>query len=51
VLQDGLVQLVKGLVLPRVELGVEKRRGLAIAFSVQYKFAGDVLVTDHHRGL
>jgi hypothetical protein len=34
-----------------VELGVEQRRGIAIAFSSQYEFAGDVLVTDHHRGL
>ena len=50
-LQAGLVQLVEGLVLQRVELGVEPRRGLAVAFSNQYEFAGDVLIADHHRGL
>jgi hypothetical protein len=34
-----------------VELGVEQRRGLAVAFSCQYEFAGDVLVVVHRRGL
>jgi hypothetical protein len=43
--------LVEGLVSPRVELGVEQRRGLAVVFSGQYEFAGDVLVADHRRGL
>jgi hypothetical protein len=40
-----------GISVVGVELGVEQRRGIAIAFSSQYEFAGDVLVTDHHRGL
>jgi hypothetical protein len=37
-------------VLPRVESGVEQRRDLAIAFSGQYGFTGDVLVAVHRRG-
>jgi hypothetical protein len=34
-----------------VELGVEQRRGLPVAFSGQYEFAGDVLIAVHRRGL
>jgi hypothetical protein len=34
-----------------VELCVEQRRSLAIAFSGHYKFAGGVLVVVHRRGL
>jgi hypothetical protein len=45
------VQLVEGLGLPGLELGVEQRRSLAIAFSGQYKFTGGVLVVVHRRGL
>jgi hypothetical protein len=45
------VQLVEGLGSPGLELGVEQRRSLAIAFSGQYKFAGGVLVIVHRRGL
>jgi hypothetical protein len=33
-----------------VELGVEQRRDLAVAFFAQYGFTGDVLVTVHRRG-
>jgi hypothetical protein len=33
-----------------VELGVEQRRDLAVAFSGQYEFTGDVLVAVHRRG-
>jgi hypothetical protein len=36
-LQAGLVQLVEGLVSPRVELGVEQRRVLVVAFYDRYK--------------
>jgi hypothetical protein len=39
-LRAGLMQLVEGLVSPRVELGVEQRRGLVIAFSSRYKLTG-----------
>jgi hypothetical protein len=35
---------------PGVELGVEQRRDLAVAFSGQYGFAGDMLVAVHRRG-
>jgi hypothetical protein len=48
-LRSGLVQLDEGLGSPGVELGVEQRRGLAIAFSGQYEFVGDVLVVVHRR--
>jgi hypothetical protein len=34
-----------------VELGVEQRRGLAVAFFYQYEFDGDVLVAVHRRRL
>jgi hypothetical protein len=40
VLRAGLVQLVEGLVSPRVELGVEHRRGLVVTFSGRYKLTG-----------
>jgi hypothetical protein len=40
------VQLIEGLGLSGVELGVKQKRGLAVAFSGQYEFAGDVLVVD-----
>jgi hypothetical protein len=50
VLRSGLVQLDGGLGSPGVELGVEQKRGLAVAFSGQYEFAGDVLVAVHRRG-
>ena len=33
-----------------MELGVEQRSDLAVAFFGQYEFAGDVLVAVHHRG-
>jgi hypothetical protein len=42
-LRSGLVKLVEGLVLRRVELSVKQRRSLAVAFSSQYEFTGDVL--------
>jgi hypothetical protein len=45
------VQLVEGLGSPELELGIEQRRSLALAFSGQYKIAGGVLVAVHHRGL
>ena len=45
------MQLVEGLGLPELELGVEQRRSLAIAFSGQYKIVGGVLVAVHRRGL
>jgi hypothetical protein len=45
------VQFVEGLGSPGVELGVEQRRGLAVAFSGQYEFVEDVLVAIHCRGL
>jgi hypothetical protein len=44
------VQLIEGLGSSGVELGVEQRRGLAVVFSSQYEFTGDVLVAVHHRG-
>jgi hypothetical protein len=44
------VQLVEGLGSPEVEIGVEQRRGLTVAFFGQYEFAGDVLVAVHRRG-
>jgi hypothetical protein len=43
----GFVQLVEGLGSPRLELGVEQRRSLAVMFSSQYKFRGGVLVAVH----
>jgi hypothetical protein len=49
-LRSGLVQLVGELVSPGVELGVKQRRGLAVVFSGQYEFAGDVLVVVHRSG-
>jgi hypothetical protein len=33
-----------------VELGVKRRRGLAVVSSGQYEFARDVLVVVHRRG-
>ena len=44
------MQLIEGLGSLGLELGVEQRRGLAIAFSDQYEFARDVLVAVHRRG-
>jgi hypothetical protein len=41
-LRSGLVKLVEGLVLRRVELSFKQRRSLAVAFSGQYEFTGDV---------
>jgi hypothetical protein len=38
--QPGIVQLVEGFVSPGVELGVEQRRGRAVAFSGRDKLAG-----------
>jgi hypothetical protein len=49
--QARIVQLLEGLGSPGLELGVEQRRSLAIAFSDQYKFTGVVFVTVHRRGL
>jgi hypothetical protein len=34
------VQLIERLVSPRVEFGVEQRRGLVVAFSGRYKLTG-----------
>jgi hypothetical protein len=42
--------LIEGLRSPGVELGVEQKRDLAIAFSSQYEFIGDVLVVVHRGG-
>jgi hypothetical protein len=44
------MQLIEGLGSPGLELGVKQRRGLVVAFSGQYEFAGDVLVVVHRRG-
>jgi hypothetical protein len=44
------VQLIEGLGSSGLELGVKQRRGLAVVFSGQYEFAGDVLVAVHRRG-
>jgi hypothetical protein len=45
------VQLVEGLGSIGLELGIEQRRSLAIAFSGQYKIVGGVLVAVHRHGL
>jgi hypothetical protein len=49
-LRDGLVQLVEGLVSPRVELGVSQARAPVIAYLGRYRLAGDLLVAIHIRG-
>ena len=42
--------MVGELESPRVEFGVKQRKGLVVAYSGQYEFAGDRLVVVHRRG-
>jgi hypothetical protein len=44
------VQLVEGLGSPEVGFGVSRVRAPTVAYSVQYKFAGGMLVAVHRRG-
>jgi hypothetical protein len=48
--QPGIVQFVEGSMSLGVELVVEQRRDLVVAFSGQYGFTGDMLVVVHRRG-
>jgi hypothetical protein len=45
------LQLIEGLWSLYVELGVSHTGAPVIAFSGQYRLAGDTLVVMHHRGL
>jgi hypothetical protein len=45
------VQLIEGLVSPRVEFGAGKVRDPILAYFGQYKLVGDTLVAIHRRGL
>jgi hypothetical protein len=48
--QAQIVQLVEGLVSPRVELGVSRARGPVFMGPGQYRLVRDWLVTVHYRG-
>jgi hypothetical protein len=48
--RPGLVQLVEGLVSPRVELGVGQARAPVIEYLGRYRLAGGMLVAVRRRG-